>query len=458
MHPICPPGCRIALIGVDASPLAPAGSVDAASRCTQLAHLARALAHSGIAIDIFTRRSAPQQAEVVHWQDGIRVIHVPAGPPQPVPQQALLPHMTAFARWVARFVGRQPALPDLAHATCFASGMAALHLKRVLGLPFAITFHTLGRAPRLVSGAAATGLAERFGSEAALMREAGRIVATCPQDRRDIDKLYGVAAARIAVLRHGFSPSEFWPVASPEARRRLAVDPARFTVLQLGQMAPRNGIDTVIQGLAMLRQNHGVDAALLVVGGEQRSHPSDTPGRRRDGAELARMRQLARELGVAQHVRFAGHQPRHALRDYYAAADVFASTPWYAPCGITPVEAMACARPVIASAVGDIDAMVDDGATGYLVPARAPEALAERLAQLQRRPALARAMGEAGRARAHDCFTWQRVAQRMVAVYRDVLGEARAGHPYPRDGADLAGTAAPVDAALSRAMSPSIQP
>lgn len=460
MHPFRQPGCRVALIGVDASPLAPPGSIDADGACTQLAHLARALASAGMAVDIFTRRCAPQQPEIVHWQGGIRVIHVPAGPPQPVPQQALLPHMSEFARWITRFVGRQPVRHDLAHATCFTSGMAALHLKRVLGLPFAITFHTLGRVPRLVPGAAAICLAERFRIEAALMREAGRIVATCPQDRLDIETLYGVAAARIALVQHGFSPAEFWPVPSPEARRRLAIDPARFTVLQLGRTAPRNGIDTVIQGLAMLRQNHGVDAALVVVGGEQRMQGSDAAGRRRrDSAELARLRQLARELGVVRHVRFAGHQPRHALRDYYSAADVFASTPWYAPCGITPVEAMACARPVIASAVGDIEGMVQDGVTGYLVPARDPEALAERLAQLQRQPALAHAMGEAGRVRAHDHFTWQRVAQRMLAVYRDVQGEPCAGHPHSADGAAMgAGTAARADPAPSRALSPSTPP
>lgn len=430
--PACP-GCRLALISVHASPLAAQNSIDDNSQGAHLAHLARELARSGVAVDIFTRRCAPQQPEIVQWQDGVRVIHVPAGPPQPLSHETLQSSMLEFARWLARFASRRPAPYDLAHATCFTSGMIALHLKHVLGLPFALSFHTLVQAPGHVPARVGAGAEERFRIEATLMREAGCIVATCPQARREIAQLYGAAPARIAVVPRGYAPGEFWPVPRPEARRRLDIDPAHFVVLQLGHIAPRNGIDTVLQGLAMLRQNHGVDARLLVVGGDQRgplSAPSDAIGRRRrDGAELARLRQLARELGVMQHVRFAGRQPRHALRDYYSAADVFASTPWYAPCGITPVEAMACARPVVASRVGAIESTVVDGVTAYLVPARDPEALAERLAQLQRQPALARAMGEAGRARACEQFTWQRVATHMLALYREVADTAPAREP-----------------------------
>jgi glycosyltransferase involved in cell wall biosynthesis len=124
-------------------------------------------------------------------------------------------------------------------------------------------------------------------------------------------------------------------------------------------------------------------------------------------------------------VRFDGQQPRHLLRDYYSAADVFASTPWYEPFGITPVEAMACACPVIGSEVGGIKSTVSDGHTGFLVPSRDPAALAERLARLQRHPALARAMGEAGRRRACEHYTWRQVAGQLSAIYAEVLAARR---------------------------------
>lgn len=427
---------RVALISDHASPLAAPGSIDCGGQNVYVAHLARALAQAGIEVDVFTRRDAPDLPRVVQWHAGVRVIHVPAGPPRHVPKEAMLPHMGSFARAVVRFARRQGAMYDLVHANFFMSGMVALHLKRVLGLPFVITFHALGRVRRLAQGAADGFPAERMGIEAALMRSADRIVAECPQDRLDMEQLYGAAPARIAVVPCGFAPDEFRPVPMPEARRRLDIPPECFVVLQLGRMVPRKGIDTVIQGVAMLRQRHGVNAGLVVVGGDDghghaRRGPNGAAGTgdvsgTRDGAELGRLRQLARELGVAQHVRFAGRQPRAALRDYYSAADVFASTPWYEPFGITPVEAMACARPVVGAEVGGIKSTVLDGVTGYLVPPRDPAALAERLARLHRQPALAQTMGNTGRARACEHYTWQRVAQQVMALYQEVLDEHRA--------------------------------
>jgi glycosyltransferase involved in cell wall biosynthesis len=96
---------------------------------------------------------------------------------------------------------------------------------------------------------------------------------------------------------------------------------------------------------------------------------------------------------------------------------VFVTTPWYEPFGITLVEAMACGTPVIGADVGGIRYSVKEGETGWLVPPRDPAALAVRLATLQRDPALARRMGEAGLARARAEFTWRGVAKSLEAVY-----------------------------------------
>ncbi|MET0980718.1 MAG: glycosyltransferase, partial [Telluria sp.] len=194
-------------------------------------------------------------------------------------------------------------------------------------------------------------------------------------------------------------------------------------------------VDTVIQGLAMLRERHGIDALLLVAGGDHAGRLNSSPANpanpngprhRSDGPEVARLQALARQLGIDTHVRFVGQQPREALRHYYGAADVFVTTPWYEPFGITPVEAMACARPVIGSEVGGIKSTVIDDVTGFLIPSRDPRALAERLAQLHADPLLARRMGEEGLRRAYRHYTWRSVASQAAAVYAAVLDEYRA--------------------------------
>jgi glycosyltransferase involved in cell wall biosynthesis len=299
------------------------------------------------------------------------------------------------------------------------SGMVAQHLRQVLGIPFVITFHALGQVRRLAQGAADAFPAARVRIESMLMRHADRIIAECAQDRHDMELLYGAEPGRIAVAPCGFDPEELWPVPMDEARAHLGLAPDKFIVLQLGRMVPRKGVDTVIQGTAMLRKQHGVDAELLVVGGDfAERHGRDQP-------EMSRLRALADQLGIGEHVRFSGQQPRAALRHYYGA-DVFVTTPWYEPFGITPVEAMACARPVIGSEVGGIKSTVIDGVTGFLIPSRDPQAVADRLATLHHDPTLAARMGREGLRRAYQHYTWRTVASQAAAIYAAVLEQSRA--------------------------------
>jgi D-inositol-3-phosphate glycosyltransferase len=445
---------RIALVSDHASPLAAPGSIDCGGQNVYVAQLARELARAGHRVDVFTRRDAIGQKQVVQWHDGVRVINVPAGPAHHVPKEQMLPYIEAFARFVTRFIKRdtrhQGAPYDIVHANFFMSGMVARHLKQTLGIPFVITFHALGQVRRLAQGTADAFPPARVRIEHALMQDADRIIAECSQDRQDMERLYGASPSRIAVVPCGFDPDELWPMERTAARSLLSVERAPFTVLQLGRIVPRKGVDTVIESIALLRAHHGIDARLLVVGGDAggavvgaaigaavgaagrhagKPAVAGPSGSGRDAPELARLQALARRLGIGPNVHFVGQQPRDALRHYYGAADVFVTTPWYEPFGITPVEAMACARPVIGAEVGGIKSTVVDGSTGYLVPSRDAQAVAARLATLQRNPGLARAMGEAGLRRAGQHYTWRIVARQAAAVYAAVLAEACAPIP-----------------------------
>jgi D-inositol-3-phosphate glycosyltransferase len=414
---------RIAIVSDHASPLAAPGSIDCGGQNVYVAHLARELGQAGYLVDIFTRRDSMAQKQVIEWRENIRVVQVPAGPAHYVPKEQMLPYMDAFARFVTRFARRQEFLYDIVHANFFMSGMVAQHLKQVLGIPFVITFHALGHVRRLAQGAADGFPPARLRIEDSLMRSADRIIAECPQDRQDMVQLYGAPASRIDIAPCGFDPEELWPVESALARRKLGLDADRFLVLQLGRIVPRKGIDTVVESLALLRDRHAIDAELLVVGGDlERPGSRDTP-------EMARLRALAARLGIGHAVHFTGQKERAELRYYYSAANVFVTTPWYEPFGITPVEAMACARPVIGAEVGGIKSTVVDGETGFLVPSRDPQAVAERLAALHNHPELAHGMGEQGLRRAYQHYTWRTVALQAAAIYRSVACDASAGAP-----------------------------
>jgi D-inositol-3-phosphate glycosyltransferase len=106
------------------------------------------------------------------------------------------------------------------------------------------------------------------------------------------------------------------------------------------------------------------------------------------------------------------------------SADAVVAVPWYEPFGIVPLEAMACGRPVVASAVGGLTDTVVDGVTGLLVPPRDPRRLASVLRDLLASPRLRTRLGRAGLARARANYTWQQVAARTEAVYEEVRHEA----------------------------------
>ncbi len=411
---------RVALISDHASPLARPGSLDCGGQNVYVANLARELALAGHLVDIFTRRDTMGQQQLVHWRENIRVIHVPAGPPHFVPREQLLPFIEGFARFVTRFARRQACPYDISHANFFMSGMIAQHLKQVLGIPYVISFHALGHVRRLAEGSADAFPPARVRIEDSLMRQADRIIAACPQDRQDMEYLYGAAASRIDIAPCGFDPQELWPVPARLARHKLGLAQGKFIVLHLGRIVPRKGIDTVIESIALLRAQHGIDAELLIVGGDVAPRlGSDTP-------EVARLRAVAHRLGVQDHVVFTGRKDRCELRYYYSAADVFVTTPWYEPFGITPVEAMACARPVIGAEVGGIKSTVVDGESGFLVPPRDAAAVTERLAVLRANPALARSMGDEGLRRAYQHYTWRSVAQKAAAIYAKATNAATA--------------------------------
>jgi D-inositol-3-phosphate glycosyltransferase len=402
---------RIALISEHASPLATVGGVDAGGQNIYVAHVAQCLARAGHHVDVLTRRDSRELPPVVDLRPGARVIHIDAGPQAFVPKEELLPHMPEFARAAERLL-RHSVPYDVVHANFFMSGLVARHLKHTLGIPYVMTFHALGLVRREHQKEADAFPPERVEIERVVARDADALIAECPQDSADLMRLYDADPELLSMVPCGFDPLEFKPTNKAVARAALGLHPDEFIVLQLGRLVPRKGIDNVIRSLMHLPQR--VPARVLVVGGESREPDEQlTP-------EIARLRHVAQECGVGERVAFTGHRRRDELRLYYAAADVFVTTPWYEPFGITPLEAMACGTPVVGSAVGGIQYSVSDHVTGYLVPPRAPAALAAKLTELYDNPALARAMGRAGIRRARSMFTWDRVTQQLIDVYQAV--------------------------------------
>ena len=410
---------RVAVISEHASPLALIGGTDAGGQNVYVAQLAMQLARCGYQVDVFTRRDKALARSIVQWKEGVRVIHVPAGPARFLAKEEMLPYMEEFGRHVIDFFRRQAIGYAVVHANFFMSGMVAQRIKQALNIPCVITFHALGRVRRMFQGEADRFPVSRMQIEEDLVRDADRIIAECPQDMEDLTTLYGADPAKVRIIPCGFDPAELFPTES-DLRSTLGITADEFVVLQLGRLVPRKGIDNVIRAMGVLEREHGVRGRLVVVGGNaEQPSPEATP-------EIGRLTEIARAERVADRVIFTGRRGREILPRLYGAADVFVTTPWYEPFGITPVEAMACGKPVIGAAVGGIKYTVIDGKTGFLVPPKDPHSLAEKLAILARQPELARWMGREGQRRARQLFTWRRVALQVAQLYEAML-------PQPAD-------------------------
>jgi D-inositol-3-phosphate glycosyltransferase len=411
---------RIALISEHASPLSVAGGADTGGQNIAVAELARHLSILGYEVDIFTRWDDPHLPEIVAWQAGIRIIHVKAGPLVFIPKEKLLPYMPAFTKSMLDFIEVENSRYKLIHAHFFMSALVAADLKRQLHIPFVVTFHALAKIRRTHQGANDWFPDEGFAIEERVMAEADQIVALCQQERDDLINLYCADPTKITVIPNGFRPDEVYPVSKLFARKALRLDPEEKIILQLGRMVQRKGIDNVIRALGFMRREHNLRARLLIVGGESDvPDPGVTP-------EIGRLQELAAAEGAEDLVTFAGRSSRERLPYYYSAADVFATTPWYEPFGITVLESMACGTPVIGSDVGGIKSTIIDGKTGFLVPPNDPAMLGKRMVELLSNHELMRYFRENGMRHVHQHYTWIRASHLTADMYERIASPSGA--------------------------------
>lgn len=411
---------RIAFISEHASPLANLGGVDTGGQNVYVAQLAIHLAKQGYEVDVFTRRESETINEVIDWVHGVRVINITAGPCKVVAKEDILPYMDEFKANMINFIVNNHIHYSLVHANFFMSALVAMGIKRELDIPFVVTFHALGHVRRVHQAEADRFPIQRLIIEEQAVKAADYIIAECPQDEQDLINHYNAPDEKIKIIPCGFSNKEFYPIDKEVARRITGLPQGEHIILQLGRIVPRKGVDNVIEALGLIKATKK-PVKLVIVGGE---HEELTE---KNSPEYARLLNLARQHDIVDSVIFVGRKNRQQLKYYYAAADVFVTTPWYEPFGITPLEAMACGTPVIGSNVGGVKYSVADGETGWLVPPHKPEALAAKLIEVINDAGLLYKTGENAIKRVNEHFTWATVAAQVDELYRNMRTTAKQG-------------------------------
>jgi alpha-maltose-1-phosphate synthase len=313
---------------------------------------------------------------------------------------------------------------DVAHSHTWYANFAGYLAHVLYDVPHVMTSHSLEplrpwKAEQLGAGYRLSSWVERTAIESA-----DAVIAVSRAMRDDVLRVYpAVDAAKVKVVHNGIDTDEFFPDPATDALETQDIDPDVPYVLFVGRVTRQKGITYLLEAAKVFDPAAQV---VFCVGAP------DTPEIERE------VRGQVSELAEQRKGIFWLEEmvPRPALVQIISHASVFVCPSIYEPFGLINVEAMACAVPVVASAVGGVPEIVVDGETGFLVPfvpsgdafgtPAEPEAfsaaIAERVNLLLSSPELARAFGAAGRERALAQFTWKAVARQTVEVYDQVTG------------------------------------
>ncbi|MEU6181472.1 glycogen synthase [Streptomyces coeruleorubidus] len=303
---------------------------------------------------------------------------------------------------------------ELVHSHTWYANLGGHLAKMLYGIPHVMTAHSLEplrpwKAEQLGGGYELSSWAERTAIEAA-----DAVVAVSGAMREDILGCYpALDPEKVHVVHNGIDTSLYRPDHGTDALDRIGLDRSRPYVLFVGRITRQKGVPH------LLRAVRDIDPAAQVVlcAGAPDTPEIDQEFRELFG-ELSRVRD-----GVFWIPRML---PRPEVIQLLTHAALFVCPSVYEPLGIVNLEAMACGTPVVASAVGGIPEVVDDGRTGLLVPAGDgfEAGLARAMDSVLGDPEAARRMGEAGRERAVGEFGWDAVARRTVRLYEEILKQA----------------------------------
>ena len=400
-------------------PLATLGGKDTGGMNVYVRELTRHLGPMGIQVDVFTRSQDEHIPHVLHDLGyGNRVVHIRAGPETPVQKRELIKFLPEFVAGIEEFTFAKGLTYDLIHSHYWLSGLAAISLKTKWGIPLIQMFHTLERMKQRVARSSDEAEGDyRLIGEQEVIGEADRIVAATPAELAQLQWLYQVEPKKIRVIPPGVDLSHFYPISKDEAKEFIGVPPCERNVLFVGRIEPLKGIDTLIEAIVLLRDQgefEGSPFCLTVIGGEPEISQENM------STEMARLQELRTKFGLNDLVTFLGRRDQDTLPYYYSAAEAVVVPSQYESFGMVALEAMACGTPVVASQVGGLAFLVQDGITGYTVPTIDPRALADRLLTLIKNPDLRNSMGKRAAEFARD-YSWQNIAEKISSLYLETV-------------------------------------
>lgn len=409
---------RVAMLSYHTCPLATLGGKDTGGMNVYVREVSRKLGSMGVHVDVYTRSQDEHVPHVIHDLGfGNRVVHVPAGPELPLHKKELAEYIPAFVDYILEFVQRKNLGYDVIHSHYWMSGIAGRDLKAEWGIPMIHMFHTLGLMKNRIAREGEYEGDYRVRGEREVLLNADMIITATPAELAQLQWLYEVQTDDVKVIPPGVNLRRFYPIPSDEAREYIDVPVDNCLLLYVGRIEPLKGIDTLLRAIARVLDGgvlKGCQVSLSIIGGDASVSEDQM------SIEMTRLQKLRQELGLEDIVTFLGKRDQDSLPYYYSAADIVVVPSHYESFGMVALEAMACGTPVVASQVGGLAFLVQDGETGFHVPDQDPIALGERLTAILDDDELHARMSIKAAEYAKG-YSWEIIAGRILGEYQESI-------------------------------------
>lgn len=395
------------------------GKPDTGGQVVYVLEVSKCLARLGYRVDILTRRFEYQSA-VEPVAERVRILRFPCGGREFIPKERLCYEIPEWVNNVQKFIKSKKLRYAFINSHYWDAGLAGQALANHLKIPHIHTPHSLGAWKRRNMEGDPEELEKKYNfrhrirEEKIIYDECDLVIATTPQ-QRDIlaGEDYDVPAKKIRVIPPGYDDTRFFPVswATRQALKRELELPGRI-VLALGRIAKNKGYDLLIRAMPTVFSRLEDVWLLLAIGSTE---PTE-----QERQEVEQLKQLARELGIADRVLFRDYIPDELLADYYRAADVFALSSRYEPFGMTAVEAMACGTPTVITTEGGLWEQIEWGLEALYANPFDPEAFGHAIATILMYPRIRDQLAKYGAQKARARFTWMGIALQLLRVLESI--------------------------------------
>jgi len=412
---------EIAMFGIHSDPLAALGSQESGGQNIYIYSLVKELDKKGWSIDVFTRHDQLHKKTVASIGRKSRVIRLKGGQIKYIPKTELFEYFSELYQNFLNFIGNQNPY-SIFHGHHWDGGWLALKASEQFKKPLVENFHSLGKIrfqtkkQYLLNDNEAEFFEKRFALEKELVKKSDVIISLAESEKNDLKNHYQAQEDKIRVVPGGVNLKLFKRIDRIRARKEINFNEDDFILLFVGRLEWRKGIGTLISAANLLRKEIS-NLNVIVVGGKIYGKQKNL----KDFKEYQRLREKAKAEKVEDIIKFTGRVDNGRLPFFYSAADILIIPSYYEPFGLVALEGMACKVPVIASRVGGLATIIEDGINGLLFEPRNPLDLKEKVLQLFKSKELTERFVENAYSKIKENFSWKEIASKIEKIYKSLI-------------------------------------